>query len=646
MSGSIASTHRPSPFAACFKSNQALPPRDLANLKSILKSQVADLSALDKEIEELQQLLDLRRADQQRLQDGVQAHMSLVSPIRRLPAEILQQIFLLCRAAHRMPVIRKEEAPLLLTSVCRGWRDLALGTPELWDSIHIPIRYDFDQECPKFYFHIAERWLDRAKQAPLSISLYADCYGKATAEGAGEGPLETLLRRLVLNRAPRIRHLQLEILDEELLHFICGTLPTESWAMLEKITLRCVENGDGIEELPIWEAPHLRSVVWEEVCGADFFSLPIYSEQMEEVTVSKDPRSKKYCCSDWQVCSASEAHSILLEMPNLRTFKIGLDDDGTLYDEALEHRDYRPITWEFPLVLNHLTTLNLSDRYPDPSTSPIVFLQGLQLPALETLAYQLTSLRGEPDPESPLGPLPHGEDHPLVSFLTQQNDPIRIKSLKIGTEWTMAQDDFVHCLTMMPLLERLWVADCRGVLVSQVKSDPVSDIAPNASLLGRLQPPGPLGIEPSRVVCPRLTVLRFDRMADCEFEDVGSFVEGRIRLAEAFPINQSTIPSTRSNLPLDSPHKPHPQNPSQVTANAQHQGVARLHRIHIGLLRLQPDHVPRDYGPKNESPCCSLEEDLWEIGIDARIKLLHPTFWERRGKYTKEEYKPEEGRYD
>ncbi|KDQ65170.1 hypothetical protein JAAARDRAFT_84583, partial [Jaapia argillacea MUCL 33604] len=51
---------------------------------------------------------------------------SLLSPIRRLPPEILSKIFLMC-------LDEVEEIQVLwLTEVCFHWREVALSTPTLW----------------------------------------------------------------------------------------------------------------------------------------------------------------------------------------------------------------------------------------------------------------------------------------------------------------------------------------------------------------------------------------------------------------------------------------------------------------------------------------------------------------------------------
>ncbi|KAJ3527443.1 hypothetical protein NMY22_g9788 [Coprinellus aureogranulatus] len=626
----IASVHPSSPFSRELKCNNPLPQSEAELLDSLLKAQNSELSTLDSEIQQLQQALDTCRARQRKLGDAVQAHKSLLSPIRRLPEELLQQIFLLCRTAHRMPLLSQDEAPLLLTRICRDWRNLALSTPALWDSIHIPIPYNFAEEQIQFHLRRAERWLDMAKQSPLSISLYSGC-GKSTPD---EGPLEAFLRRVVIDRAPRIRHLQLE-LEEELVSFIGSAIPVDSWVMLEKVALRGIEWGTDIPGLSVWEASKLRSVVWESV-KADVFCLELNWKELEEIKISEDGRDGTNWDEEWDAFSASQAHALIFDSPKLRRLKININSDAAqFWLNGCPH--HHKVTWATPLVLPHLTTLELLDVYLDPASSPVTFLRGLQLPALENLTYKLLSRAGYPvRPDSPLAPLPHGEAHPLVSFLNLQKGPIRMKTFKVSHPWTMSQADFVDCLRKMPMLERLWVADRRRIFESSLKADPMSDVSPNAALLRLLQPPV---LDPSQALCPRLTDLRFDRMEECEFDDVESFVRDRLHLANAFPLLHSILPAIHTSQAISS------SSPKEAFGSlpASRSGVSRLRRIYIGLTKPTPDFVPRDYGPNRAGPACALEDDLWELGVEARIMLLPLEYEEEIRKYTKEKYKPYEG---
>ncbi|KAG1737075.1 uncharacterized protein EDB91DRAFT_488371 [Suillus paluster] len=59
----------------------------------------------------------------------INLHGDFVPPISHLPAEILRHIFILClpQTSHFLP--KSNHAPMLLTRVCRRWRDIATDMP-------------------------------------------------------------------------------------------------------------------------------------------------------------------------------------------------------------------------------------------------------------------------------------------------------------------------------------------------------------------------------------------------------------------------------------------------------------------------------------------------------------------------------------
>ncbi|TFK49773.1 hypothetical protein OE88DRAFT_1662427 [Heliocybe sulcata] len=62
-----------------------------------------------------------------------------VSPMQRIPPEILSEIFIYCVLIDNEQFVRPRfrTAPLLLLRICRYWRDRAMSTPQLWCSLQI-----------------------------------------------------------------------------------------------------------------------------------------------------------------------------------------------------------------------------------------------------------------------------------------------------------------------------------------------------------------------------------------------------------------------------------------------------------------------------------------------------------------------------
>lgn len=93
-----------------------------------------------------------------------------------LPDEVLRNIFLHCLPTQNISPMRPEHAPILLCHVCFQWRDIALGTPALWNSLHT---YPYKDDKPHSYpseERLIERdslltqWVARSGALPLSIS--------------------------------------------------------------------------------------------------------------------------------------------------------------------------------------------------------------------------------------------------------------------------------------------------------------------------------------------------------------------------------------------------------------------------------------------------------------------------------------------
>ncbi|KAG1886170.1 hypothetical protein F4604DRAFT_1917876 [Suillus subluteus] len=89
------------------------------------------------------------------------------SPICRLPTEILSEIFLYCLPEDEHWVYASRLAPLLLTRICRQWREVAVGLPRLWCRLQLEL-------CPNPWQDRAfgyDSWLKRSAACPLSLRL-------------------------------------------------------------------------------------------------------------------------------------------------------------------------------------------------------------------------------------------------------------------------------------------------------------------------------------------------------------------------------------------------------------------------------------------------------------------------------------------
>ncbi|KAJ6598591.1 hypothetical protein B0H10DRAFT_1729467, partial [Mycena sp. CBHHK59/15] len=105
-----------------------------SRLRSVIASAPHDLSCYDEDISAIQQVLDRLVAARSTLQVYADKCQSVFSPIRRLPSEVLLEIFNMPTAQERLRRLAKPHL-LNLSQVCSTWHTLAIGTPALWAMI-------------------------------------------------------------------------------------------------------------------------------------------------------------------------------------------------------------------------------------------------------------------------------------------------------------------------------------------------------------------------------------------------------------------------------------------------------------------------------------------------------------------------------
>ncbi|KAF5315988.1 hypothetical protein D9758_018111 [Tetrapyrgos nigripes] len=170
-----ATTTFDSPFSHLLSSNYAASDSDVPLVKAIITSSSDTLRRLNSKVQKLQTAL--RELEQKRnsVQIWIDAHRALLSPSRRLPAELLSEIFAHCLPRDRNPNCSQSEAPILLGRVCRTWRQVSLSTPYLWASIHIVLPIRASRSVILSWIDArregVETWLGRSGSLPLSISV-------------------------------------------------------------------------------------------------------------------------------------------------------------------------------------------------------------------------------------------------------------------------------------------------------------------------------------------------------------------------------------------------------------------------------------------------------------------------------------------
>ncbi|KAJ7596113.1 hypothetical protein C8J56DRAFT_1022507 [Mycena floridula] len=157
-----------SPFQSVLGSNYAPDEAELGHIRALTLAPLLEIEKLNLEIQRLQKARD-------ELQSFAEAHQALLSPIRRISPELLQQIFIACLPTAHNAVMHKSQAPMLLTQVSSGWRRIALGTVELWSSIHSVVPQDLKSAQFNMNLRNAIRdWIDRSGVLPLDFTLLTE----------------------------------------------------------------------------------------------------------------------------------------------------------------------------------------------------------------------------------------------------------------------------------------------------------------------------------------------------------------------------------------------------------------------------------------------------------------------------------------
>ncbi|CAK5265963.1 unnamed protein product [Mycena citricolor] len=159
---------KPAGISTSLLSSNAPPSEaDAASLHIVLAHLGKQLAGIDESIARLQlHLRELQKTRQGVLED-VKRVRTVLSPIRRLPPEILCDIFALCIPSETSTSFRGKHLkfPWVATRVCRSWRDAGAANAAFW------CRVDSGTPLP-----VVRLQLERSRQCALDIDVgFADC---------------------------------------------------------------------------------------------------------------------------------------------------------------------------------------------------------------------------------------------------------------------------------------------------------------------------------------------------------------------------------------------------------------------------------------------------------------------------------------
>ncbi|KAJ7019861.1 hypothetical protein C8F04DRAFT_324968 [Mycena alexandri] len=171
-----------------------------------------------------------------------------IYPVLTLPPEIVSEIFLKFLPIYPgIPPLSGVLSPLLLCRICRQWREIALSTPALWNTIRMDITRPWDDDKAAAQLELVRAWLSRSGDYPLSITL----------TDSSNSPLAVQFLHAAVFHCGRWEHVDLFIPFEHL-HLIQGNMP-----LLRDLTIGPNDLPDrhGLQVSVFDRAPLLTNVV-------------------------------------------------------------------------------------------------------------------------------------------------------------------------------------------------------------------------------------------------------------------------------------------------------------------------------------------------------------------------------------------------
>lgn len=238
-----------------------------------IREMEARLATIDTAIANARAVLDRLVTEGKSVEEQLHAQRAILSPIRRVPPELISHIFVFCLPSYSddseksaWGSLALNPFELVLTNVCRRWKDIAFTTPQLWSCIN----FTLGSESEASDVVRAKTWLARSGKSSLTIKLGTDQHWVA------EGSDLTVLDMLIAE-CERWVDVDLEVPTELMNHLdvVRGRLP-----LLHKLSLARLAGPD--QYLSRWPAvdltyafelaPQLR--IYHQRIGAETMSAP------------------------------------------------------------------------------------------------------------------------------------------------------------------------------------------------------------------------------------------------------------------------------------------------------------------------------------------------------------------------------------
>lgn len=175
-------------------------------LRGLVADTQRNILACDTEINELERKILRTQSDRRKAVVLLDISKGILSPIRRLPREIIAEIVLQALqmdSADKWAVVVTLDTrigPWKYAQICRIWRDAILSFPQLWTHFRFDTHSTPPSMKPSMYEHLMRTLIHRSQRLPVSFVFDE----QALHESAG-------LLRILLGESHRWKHAQLTI---------------------------------------------------------------------------------------------------------------------------------------------------------------------------------------------------------------------------------------------------------------------------------------------------------------------------------------------------------------------------------------------------------------------------------------------------
>ncbi|KAJ6485530.1 hypothetical protein C8R45DRAFT_996919 [Mycena sanguinolenta] len=442
---------------------------EIEEIQLDIVSRLEELARLDARIRELS-------AERDQIQAHIDSQKALISHPRRLPADIVRAIFIACLPTSRNAVMSAQEAPLLLCRICSAWRTIALSTPRLWASLHVPFHFILAKE-PRI--PALAHWLQRSAACPISFSVYEGWVDPA--EGISKAAGRATLIRSLCAISDRWRHVEFDEMVSQATHEFTKIT---SAPLLESFKF----NGwiSALNQLTFFQVPSLRTLTLHlEDVGqlTEFlFSMPTIWDRLQHLTISSVAGF-----------SAANVTVLLGRCPELISIHVSPIIDS----------DVDPFSSES--ILPFLDSFDTSSVSYITPRSLSYLVSHMSMPQLRRFSVRAMTCQHEPQDSFSLATL--GQKSPLiedlticVGYLTSQSLPETLQSFPSltkllvfdGYSWETAGFQSCSFSQLLNVLSDTAVCPILQELVVRDWDSPDSQSGLNAFLKKRMESPHPL----------------------------------------------------------------------------------------------------------------------------------------------------------